>query len=264
MPLNFLGLTVTYWNIDKGLPPPRLTAGCRGILSWYQRPLIKNSIAYYSWLLEQTRQGCQLVVLGELGTASPTTAAEKKASADVYRLLGIEDLDFIGDNPALVTITRKQPAMVEYERKLQPGYYHKYRALAEATSYLTLDYSGPGGGNSDVVVIGSRGGFALQGCVLYRGSGLTQWYLNPFAFFTRAFACRDLPCPDSCLLNGNRIFLCSIDGDGFCNVSEFDGKSHSGVIITREILACYRLPSSVSLVIGEIAPEALGVSKDPR
>ncbi len=265
MPLNYLGIKLKYWDIEKGLPPAKLLEGCRGVITWYGGDYIGESkaLSYCRWLNSLLDQGLKLVVLDRFGVKNSSRPDIKSSIERVFEKLGLSYYDVYSQNPQRIKVVYKDSQMVEFERSLRPMYYQKLQAHQDTKVYLKLEYLDEERGMSDVVVTNKRGGFALEGYVLYHFQTNTsvQWHLNPFEFFAEAFSCRGWPCPETSLLNGNRIFLSTIDGDGFRNVSEVDNKTWSAMVIRDQILARYSWPITVSLVVGEILPVVTGSSQ---
>ncbi len=65
MPLNQLGLVVTYHNVnDRPLPD---SSNYRGILIWTYRPAVRQPVKYIDWLSEALSNDVRLVVINGFG-----------------------------------------------------------------------------------------------------------------------------------------------------------------------------------------------------
>ncbi|ETR74108.1 MAG: polysaccharide deacetylase [Candidatus Magnetoglobus multicellularis str. Araruama] len=92
------------------------------------------------------------------------------------------------------------------------------------------------------------------------GPGIIQkkWYLNPFLFFEDALGIKNMPRPDPTTLNGLRVAFSHIDGDAFGGPSRINPKKSCAEIVRDEVLKKYQYPVTVSVIVAEIAPEAVG------
>ena len=67
LPLNYLGMIVTYWDIDDGLPPDTMLKGVRGFVTWFQDDEMAGAEEYCRWVSEQIRQGRKFIILHNFG-----------------------------------------------------------------------------------------------------------------------------------------------------------------------------------------------------
>ena len=56
MPLNHLGYSLTYWDVEKGLPDIRSIERYKGVLTWFGRPVSKPEL-YLPWAAEVVDRG---------------------------------------------------------------------------------------------------------------------------------------------------------------------------------------------------------------
>ena len=66
MPLNHLGLIVTFVDINAGLPPLSEMRGVRGILTWFQSDAMKDPQGFLEWAESVIDAGMKFVVVGDL------------------------------------------------------------------------------------------------------------------------------------------------------------------------------------------------------
>lgn len=84
-----------------------------------------------------------------------------------------------------------------------------------------------------------------------------RWTINPFLFLKEALKLPDRPIPDTTTENGMRLMMIHIDGDGFANRGEWYNAPFSGEIMLHELFERYRIPTTVSIIQGEIAKNGL-------
>ena len=83
------------------------------------------------------------------------------------------------------------------------------------------------------------------------------WAINPFEFFRQALRLPSRPVPDITTENARRLMFVQIDGDGFANKSMVAQGGFVSEILEHEILEHYALPTTVSIIQGEIAANGL-------
>ena len=107
------------------------------------------------------------------------------------------------------------------------------------------------------VVTGPWGGIALEPWTIRMGGGDQgrRWYLDPFAFFREALGLEGVPAPDPSLLNGRRMFLFHVDGDGFESLSTVQPGEFCAKVMLEEVFARYDLPFTVSIVVAGLTPD---------
>ncbi len=270
MPLNHLGLVVSYWDLNAGLPGAERTANIRGIITWFRRA---PPSGFYSWGRDQLSNGVRMVVLGDGGVPSGDTSltdANKMFSEIGFGLTG-----------GLVDITYSsrilyRDALIEFERALDavlPAFPIVGSLGADVASHLVIEHrEGDLVLASSVVLTSSRGGYAASGYFIYEEprTGKTKWIIDPFAFFQKAFGTLSMPKPDVTTLSGRRIWFSHIDGDGWNNVSYIeeyrDKPTIAAGVVLRELIAPYPdLPVTVGVIGADIderygAPEAARVA----
>ncbi|MEZ0323583.1 MAG: endo alpha-1,4 polygalactosaminidase [Hydrogenothermaceae bacterium] len=100
------------------------------------------------------------------------------------------------------------------------------------------------------------GGYGLEGAFLLNLDKDSLFVINPLEVFKKVFDPK-FPIPDVTTENGRRILTAHIDGDGFFGVADFNPSKNLGEIIRDEILKKYRIPHTISIIEGEIAPYGL-------
>src|SRR5262249_59582423 len=126
----------------------------------------------------------------------------------------------------------------------------------DVARHLTLERRQGGAiTNSTVVLTSPRGGYAATGYFQYQvpGTDISQWIVEPFAFFTAAFGPLGAPIPDTTTVSGRRIYFSHIDGDGWNNASRIarfrDRQMISAAVVKEELIEAYPdLPVSVGVI----------------
>ncbi len=258
-PLNHLGFKLEYVDVTKGLPDDAAMRKYAAVISWFRDNTLKNAADYANWAAKQISKGKKFVILDELGFALDENV--KPIPNDVLQaffrafLITSTNTSDQTENPLLIEVVKKDPAMVEFERSLQ----------GEADYFLNLTTTDPKakvflklkrkdtGTTSDAVFISSKGAMAIGNYALYQNfiNYQTRWRIDPFAFFREALNA-DFPKPDVTTINGMRMFMSHIDGDGIRSKSRIDNKTSCGDLVFSQILSHYQLPISVSALIGDI------------
>lgn len=264
MPLNHLGLVVIPHDVSRGLPPPELMRGARGVITWFSSAPIRDPQAYLAWLDEQMNEGLRVVMIGDIGfsLSSLSALAVRRRFERVMSRIGIE---WQGEWVSLTygaRIVAKEPAMVEFERvypKVLQPYLRASAAGRDARAFLSIARQGQGD-EDDLVVVGPAGGYIASGyAALLRDDPpfVRAWYVNPFQFFRAAFATDDVPKLDTTTLSGRRIYYSHIDGDAWHNVVSLelyrDRRAVSAEVVFEQIVQKYRdLPVTVAPISADL------------
>ncbi|MGB0683620.1 MAG: polysaccharide deacetylase family protein [Magnetovibrionaceae bacterium] len=275
MPLNHLGLTIRYHDVNEPLPLDQSLDDVRGVLTWFATDSLVDPIAYLDWAEQMRNRGLRFVVLGDPGVqtdregkATPLVAVNRYLQG-----LGIRsERDWLNLTYDVVLVEKNSP-MVEFERPLSgvlPPFEQYRLASPYATPLLTARRAAETV-DSQLIILGPEGGFAAGGYIVHTDPRTKQnfWHLNPFEFFRAAFATQDLPIPDTTTLAGRRIFYSHIDGDGWRNVSNIEAyrekRTLASEVILREALEAYPdLPVTVGPVVAEIDPDYVGTKETVR
>lgn len=259
MPLNFLGLTVRYVDVNGPLPDPAEVVRARGMMSWLIEPMARPA-EYVDWLDRVTEKGVRFALISEI---APPESERMRPAID--RVLGRLGLRPTGD---YVNITNRarfaevDPAMVGFERPLDkaiPDFALMTAAGKEVKVHLAAEVPRRDGKVTAALVTTSPGGGYVSDefAMFYDGNvDRLRWILNPFLFFKKVFGEDRFPIPDVTTLSGRRIYFSHIDGDGWNNVSEIEGYRQAQVVsaevIAKEAIEPYSdLPVSIGLVAGD-------------
>lgn len=265
--LNHLGLDVEHRPTTGSLPSDGEMAGVRAIVSWFFNDrAVPDPDAYCAWIARQMAAGVKWVSLNKLGLFGTKTGDLSPACETLFENLGAEFSGEQTEDSLFLEIVSKDPGMVEFERRLSFADGLRYARVIPTSEdlrcYLTMRRTDLDGADSCLVFATPRGGFVQATFVTYEDKGLDKikWRINPFRFFAEALDLQGLPAPDVTTLNGRRVFMSRVDGDGIFNVSNIDRRSYSGEIIRKEIFEAYPgVPISASLITGYFdTPEFAG------
>ncbi len=246
-PLNHLGYNVEVHNVHEPLPVLSKKKYA-GVVIAVDGIILGKEKELYQWYLMLLKQKIPLVILNDFGF-----------------MLNTEKLKPFGLRYPMSThtahqlrITHQSP-LINYEIKpqLNPASFTAIQLEpAQGDSLLTVQDEV--GLASDVAAITPWGGYYLGTSFLpFVSIGEQRWAINPFEFFKKALHLPNSPIPDTTTENGRRLFFTHIDGDGFANKGEWFSGAFVGEVMRREILERYRLPTTVSVIQGEIAANGL-------
>jgi polysaccharide biosynthesis protein PelA len=274
MPLNRLGYAVVPIDAAKPLPDPASIQDLRAVVLWFEGDALPDPGAVFGFVERVQAQGGKLVVMGDPGLLRRAGGGDGVALADANRAFARAGFRL---NEGFVRLTfdaevlRKDSAMVEFERKLDPVLppFSIWRpADARATSHLVVRRRNRPDTESHVVIVGPGGGLAAVGFTHFFEPELKrrQWRLDPFAFLAAALGHTGGPMPDVTTLAGRRIFFSHIDGDGWRNLTEIQpwrrGRKLSAEVVLDDVLLRYpELPVTVAPIAGDLHPDWCGTEE---
>lgn len=280
MPLNHLGLTVEYHNIDEGLPDIANRKDVRGILTWFQSgTVMKEPEAYLKWATDAVKKGKRYVLIEGPGFYENNKGAVTSNFAinKFFSKIGIRDEDDWLDYTYSSRLTMKDLDIVEYERPYRivpPSYNRISPSKKGVVTHLLAEKRDEAGRASSLVITSPTGGYIAEGFAYffhleYQGDKaieVRQWYINPFKFFRLSFGTDDLPKPDTTTMAGRRIYYSHIDGDGWNNVTHIEDYKQvkpisAEVIMERAIKKYQDLPVSVAPIAADIDKEWVATDK---
>lgn len=258
MPLSHLGYIVDYVDVTKHLPDDREMQRYDAIVSWFGDNAMKGAAAYGRWITRQLVKGKKLIAIDEFGfdLDEHLKPVPQEILDAFYKVFSVRvDTADTTDSPLLIEIVSNDPAMTEFERSLKGG----------LTNFMNISAAGPGanvylklrrkdtGTTADAVFVHAKGAFVLSGYAFYLNpvNFQTRWRIDPFTFFATALDAA-FPKPDVTTLNGMRLFMSHIDGDGLANRSLIDREKNCGELTYEKILTQYPLPISTSIIVGSI------------
>jgi uncharacterized protein (TIGR01370 family) len=252
MPIEYLGFAIDY--MDAAAPREgHLGDEYAGIVAWLTDEDLPESGPYRAWLGRQLAEHVPLAIVGRFG-CHPDTA--------LLQLMGLVPAGQGATPP--VRIGRRDP-LLDYEAPVVPlGRDVPLVRAAAASDTVHLELADAGGALFDPVVTGPWGGLALYPYVLADGPGdLQRWVLDPFTFLTRALHLVPAPVLDATTENGRRLMTVHVDGDGFLNVAEHPGLPLSAKLLLDDVLRPRGLPTTVSVIEGEVGPTGMYPEQSP-
>jgi hypothetical protein len=253
LPLYHLGYIPEYRAVGVDPFPTHALAGrYAGIVTWFNSDQVPGSDDLTRLLQRAVHERVAIAAFGSFGLA--------KGRLD--SLLGIVT-PLAGDGAAKVAIATKSP-LVRYEAELVPS-RRAFVPLEARDATPLLRLQDDRGRVMDAVALTPWGGYALAP---YAVSDLprdnaSRWVIQPIEFLRRALALPAMPVPDVTTETGRRLLLVHIDGDGYPSRAEFPGTPFAGEVLLREVLERYRVPTTMSVIQGEISATGLHASLAP-
>lgn len=246
MPLNHLGYSAEYFDINQPLPTNLPVGRYAGIAVWLSST--PNPVAPFTgWILRQIGNGTAVAFLGQLNLSHDSRTLKRlglsSVSAPTVPQLHVASADpmFRGEAPL-------QPD----HRSLDP-----IRLTDPNTALVTL--SDQVGSHYTAAALTQWGGFVLDPFVVkdIPGTEQARWHFDPFLFLRAALKLPPMPVPDTTTENGRRLLTVHIDGDGFPSRAEIPGTPLAGRVLLDQFLTRYRIPHAMSVIEAEVAPHGL-------
>jgi uncharacterized protein (TIGR01370 family) len=254
MPLNYMGYTAEYVDINKPLPAEPLVGRYAGIVTWFGNEAAGRNPRLLDWLARQRREGMRIAMFGSFPFA---------LESGIARDFGIVVSNSKGPVRTL-TLAAKDPLIgFETQPFPEPRFFTPLSAQGGAT---LLRWRSDAGDTMDAAAMMPWGGYVLspyEMLSLPRDQG-NRWIVQPFEFLRRALALPPMPVPDVTTENARRLMMVHIDGDGFVNRAERFGTPFAGEVLLTDVLEKYRIPTTVSIIQGEIAPNGLYPQLSPQ
>jgi hypothetical protein len=255
MPLNHLGYIVDYHDIRQPLPEAVRADRYAGLIAWFTgTPAQPAGRTLAAWLARRVEEGLPLALFGDIGFLLEPPLS-KKLGLRMGAPAGGE-LAFTRIDAMFGFETPPQPPRREFEPLLADG--------PDLTALLELEAAG----NRRYIAsaIAPWGGYVQHPFVLrpVPGTDAMRWVVDPFAFVKRALRLPDMPVPDTTTENGRRLLFSHIDGDGFPSIAELPGRPFAGEALLTQILEKYPVPTTVSVIEGEISPDGLHPKESPK
>ncbi len=260
MPLNHLGYSIRYIDVNAGLPEVSQAENAAAVVSWFQGALVDPAL-YFEWADKQAGLGLQFLVFGETGIRD---LEEDGAALNLFlRHLGLRfETGFVMLTSASSEL-RLDSELVAFERpfyKILPGYSLVTRISRDGLSIASvLPPLRVAAERTQLAFIGARGAYVQPGFAIATDDVLNRqkWLIDPIGFLQRALKQERFPIPDTSTLMGRRIYFSHIDGDGWNNISyssKYQGqKALSGEVMLRELIEPYPdLPVTYGLVTADV------------
>ncbi|RMH04217.1 MAG: polysaccharide deacetylase, partial [Aquificota bacterium] len=245
MPLEYLGFVPELYDINEPLPEVYPEAGYTAVISMN---LGKTSKELDQWFLRAKEEGVKLFFInylpfyerGKVAKALGLNLEENKDKT-LKSLKVLESYYRPYEAPPVV----KQPEVF-----IQPS---------EGKPLLTLQ--GEKGKRHIPFAFTPWGGYAVDHSLINEEE---LWVFNPFEVFKDLLVREPFPIPDTTTENGRRILTAHIDGDAFFGDTDYSPKRNLGEVIRDEVIKVYKIPHTVSIVEGEVAPYGLYPEKSGK
>ncbi|WP_240538676.1 bifunctional glycoside hydrolase 114/ polysaccharide deacetylase family protein [Halomonas sp. SH5A2] len=246
MPLEYLGYGAEYRDVNEPLPSDILHGRYAGVVTWFNESLM-DAPHYAPWLQHQMENGLRAVIVGDPGV--PLTGS-------LGSLMGVREVSGLAAS-SLTPLEHDDLVDFEGFPHPSPAPQTSYQILDSAiTSHLTL--SDDRQRRFSPILTGPWGGLASYPWIFEQASETQfRWNLDPFKFLQRALALPEMPIPDATTENGARYWMTQIDGDAFVSRADMPGTPFTGELMLSDILRRYQVPTTVSIIEGEIGPEGL-------
>ena len=257
MPLSYLGLETRYLQIGskelEAASSQVLAGRYAGVVTWFTGGGFQHTPAVAALLANARAQQVPIVLLGDLPGDAIMDAYGMDAATAVRR-------------PGKLTLDKRSPH-VNFEIEAKPNVESFTPVTLRAgQGDVWLRIHSESGGDADVVGITPWGGFAADRywkVVLPQDTG-ERWVVNPIAFFRAALRVDPaIPVPDVTTETGRRLLLIHVDGDGFPSRAEVPGTPLASEVMLKDFLERYRLPSTVSIIEGEVSAQGLFAGLTP-
>ncbi len=250
-PLQYLGLVPEHWDIRHGLPEAPLAGRYAGLVVWLPELAHPLDEEFHQWIARQISQHVKVVFLGTFGFPFRND------------LLELFDIDVGEPSDGIERIQA---------RILDPIIGLEFPPVANRQDFFPLHNSGGSSllqfvqGKSrvqDTIGLSWWGGYVLSPfpIVAMPEGEVERWIFDPIQFFQRALQVEKMPIPETTTRYGRRLLLAHVDGDGFPSRVEFahalSGVEYAGEMLFEDILRHYTIPTTVSIIEGEIGEAGL-------
>ena len=251
-PLNYLGYDVQYAQLGAQLPSDVTPDRYAGVVAWIAHDSAPNPNKWRAWVQRAIDAHVPVAFFGHLGFA---VGAQGGA-------LGLQPITATLHGP--LKIVEKAP-MIGFETMPTPDPRDlpAIRIAGGGQSLLGIDAAGT---RVDAVGIMPWGGFALNQYNVVSLDSIEQqrWAIQPISFLRAALRLPALPAPNVTTENGRRLLMAHVDGDGFASRAEFPGPDYSGQALYDQIWTRYPIPTTLSVIEGEVGPDGLYPKASPR
>lgn len=250
-PLQYLGLIPEHWDVREGFPDYSLVGRYAGIVSWLpglESPLDER---LHHWIVQQVKHKVPVVFLESFGFPYRNDLLSEFNLTVGGQLRGLEHIRAYPMDP-----------MVGSEILPVPDRQHFF-PFNNVRGRTLLKLSQGRGVEQDAIGLTEWGGYALHPfplIPLLEGQG-SRWVVEPIQFFKQALQLLPMPIPETTTRNGQRLFFVHVDGDGFPSRVEFGREEgdikFAGELLLEDVLKRYEVPTTVSIIEGEIAKHGL-------
>ncbi|MBX3709405.1 MAG: endo alpha-1,4 polygalactosaminidase [Gammaproteobacteria bacterium] len=245
MPLQYLGYVPIFHDITKPLPNIS-QRDYAGIAVWLNRDYPELQTKFYAWLMTNKNKQIPIVFFNRFGFAlnnhnlAPFGLTIK---SNVPNTHGIK--------------IRYQGPGIGFEAMPTPR-SEDFVSIRMIHGKTLLQLGDLVNNTGDMIGITPWGGYALSPFVIFAiTQNETRWVINPFEFLQQVLRLPVMPVPDTTTENGKRIMFVHIDGDGIANKGEWLRGPYAGKVLLDEVFNRYKIPTSISVIQGEVAANGI-------
>ncbi len=260
MPLNQLGMVVRRHDIRKGPPPDGSLDGAGAIVTYFVENKTPGPDWLWPWLEKETRKRNLRVVhfgsFGPLGLGKPGERPER-----LIRWLSGFGLDYDhGYASGTFDVSVSFPDLAACSFEASPLSLRVHRGPRNVDSRNRPWVVTRGRRESEPrtpVITGPWGALALAPYTFSPGKTPVgrRWTLDLFRFLREALGLEGVPAPHPAVLNGRRMFMLHVDGDGFESLSTVQPGEPCGKVYLNEIIERYELPQTVSVIVSSLTDD---------
>lgn len=233
-------------EVNTELPPENdiLVDEYAGIISWVNVNEVENPQKYIKWITSKIKEGNRVLFIDGFGF--PLTN-------DYLKPLGLRVFENNSNSQNFKIAYKDKHIGFESEPFLEL----KDRLIINLDNKNfepLLVWEDEKGQKTVPLALTDWGGYGLYGNSTFTIYDRSMWVVDPFYFFKKGLNIPYYPVPDTTTKNGRRILFAHIDGDGFIEPLEYQPKKFSAESIRDEFIKKYRIPHTVSIIEGEIAP----------
>ena len=192
-PLSKMGLSVEYWDIDRGLPTAKVMANIRAVVTWFRGPAMKNPEAYLHFLDNTIESGRKVIIIDNFGAYQDRKNNQYINQARLNLTLAKLGIQYFGDwtdNPDLIDIAYKDSTMVEFQGIQDPAesrlFYRYLQHDHNLRIFLSIRRKDRDYDPSPVIVTNKNGGFAFSRYIYRLKEGKVKLLLNVQSFLKEA------------------------------------------------------------------------------
>lgn len=246
-PLNYFGYSAEYHDAREALPQFPMRGRYAGIVVWLQKTLRSSAAQRLSkWLYQRKEEGVPILILGNI----------EFLDRIVLSRLGLQrsEQTYL---PKRIRLVQSVKAIgYETQPLLGRGNFFPLE-LKQGTPWAVVEDDR--GNRQITAAITPWGGYVLEPLAVTTlpGGAGDRWVTNPFTLYTEALRLPQMPVPDLTTDSGRRMVMVHMDGDGFASRAEMPGNPFAAKILLEKILKKYLLPSSISVIEGEVGSQGL-------
>ncbi len=238
LPLEYLGFVPKLLSVERELPKGSVFGRYAAIVVALEQNELKHPKKFFDWVSTQIKDGVKVLFIDGFGT-------ENRA---LLNSLGLEivkksDLKY----KSATSIVNVERFEIEPNIELAPFFLtSKEQKVLVGFANADKEYA--------TAAITPWGGYLLPGSSTVQLFNSDLWAVDPFKLFKKALRLPSIPVPDMSTENGRRILFVHIDGDGFIERALYKNGKYASQVLLEDILKRYKIPHSVSVIEGEIAP----------